>query len=84
MSSIAKVLLEMGYSVSGSDISPSPRLQYLQHLGADVYVGHDSSNIGDARIAVVSAAIPPNNIEITTARQNGIPVFTALKYLGNL
>jgi UDP-N-acetylmuramate--alanine ligase len=84
MSSIAKVLLETGYSVSGSDISPSPRLQYLHSLGANIHVGHDSSNVGDATIAVVSAAIPPDNIEVVTAREIGIPVFTRAEILGKL
>jgi UDP-N-acetylmuramate--alanine ligase len=84
MSSIAKVLLEMGCSVSGSDISPSLRLEYLHSLGASVYVGHDPSNVAGASIAVVSAAIPPDNVEITTAIQNGIPVVTRAEILGKL
>jgi len=83
MSSIAKVLLEMGCSVSGSDISPSLRLEYLHSLGASVYVGHDPSNVAGASIAVVSAAIPPDNVEITTAIQSGIPVVTRAEILGS-
>lgn len=84
MSSIAKVLLEMGYSVSGSDISPSLRLEYLHRLGASVYVGHDSSHVAGASVAVVSAAIPPDNVEIAAANQSGIPVVTRAEILGKL
>jgi|CZCA01.1.fsa_nt_gi UDP-N-acetylmuramate--alanine ligase len=84
MSSIAKVLLEMGCSVSGSDILPSPRLQYLRQLGAGVHVGHDASNVSGASIAVVSAAVPPDNIEVATANLRGIPVLTRAEILGEL
>jgi len=84
MSSIAKVLLEMGYSVSGSDILPSPRLQYLRLLGAYVSVGHDPSNVAGASIVVVSAAIPPDNTEVKTANESGIPVVTRAEILGKL
>ncbi len=84
MSSIAKVLLEMGCFVSGSDISPSPRLQYLHRLGARVSVGHDPCNVAGASIVVVSSAVPPDNIEVKIARQSGIPVMTRAEILGKL
>jgi UDP-N-acetylmuramate--alanine ligase len=84
MSSIAKVLLQMGYSISGSDISPSPRLEYLRRLGASIHVGHTSSNVVGAGIAITSAAIPPGNIEIKTAEQEGIPIITRAEILGKL
>jgi UDP-N-acetylmuramate--alanine ligase len=84
MSSIAKVLLEMGYSVSGSDISASLRLQCLRSLGASVYVGHDPSNVAGASVVVASAAIPEDNVEITAAIQGGIPVLSRAEILGKL
>lgn len=84
MSSIAKVLLEMGCSVSGSDISPSWRLEYLESLGASVYVGHDPSNLEGADIAVISAAVPQDNVEVNAAVQSGIPVMTRAEVLGEL
>ncbi|NLB74145.1 MAG: UDP-N-acetylmuramate--L-alanine ligase [Firmicutes bacterium] len=84
MSSMAKVLLEMGYSVSGSDISPSSRLQCLHSLGASVCVGHDPTNVAGASVAVVSAAIPRDNVEIAAAKQSGIPVVTRAEALGKL
>ena len=65
--SSAKVLLEMGYSVSGSDISPSSRLHCLPSLGASVCVGHDPTNVAGESVAVVSAAVPRDNVEVAAA-----------------
>ncbi len=61
-----------------------PRLQYLRQLGAGVHVGHDASNVSGASIAVVSAAVPPDNIEVATANLRGIPVLTRAEILGEL
>jgi UDP-N-acetylmuramate--alanine ligase len=75
MSAIAKVLLEMGYCVSGSDLSKSETTHKLEKLGATIFVGHNSDNIREAQAIVVSTAIPDNNPEIQAARKNGIPIF---------
>ena len=47
MSGIAEVLVNMGYSVSGSDIVPSPSTHRLEQIGATVYFGHQTSNVGE-------------------------------------
>jgi len=75
MSAIAKVLLAMGFSVSGSDISKSETTYKLEQLGARVCVGHCSENIQDAQAIVVSTAIPESNAELTAARERGLTVF---------
>ena len=47
LSAIATVLLEQGYTVSGSDLQASPITERLARLGATVHIGHASANLGD-------------------------------------
>ena len=75
MSAIAKVLLDMGYAVSGSDAQKSAVTAKLEQAGAVVYTGHNYENIGDAQAVVVSTAIPETNPEVRAARENAIPVY---------
>lgn len=75
MSAIAKVLLEMGYHVSGSDVHKSDTTHNLERLGARVYQGHDGDNIKGADALVISSAIAENNAEIQAARNLNIPIF---------
>jgi UDP-N-acetylmuramate--alanine ligase len=75
MSAIAKVLLEMGYQVSGSDLSKSEYTSKLEHLGAKVYQGHAADNIQDVEALVVSTAIRGDNPELLTAQEMNLPVF---------
>ncbi|MFN2587416.1 MAG: UDP-N-acetylmuramate--L-alanine ligase [Actinomycetota bacterium] len=76
MSAIAKVLLERGVRVSGSDLKASRPATLLGAMGARVHVGHDPSNVGDAGVVVVSSAIPERNPEVRAAREARIPVVT--------
>lgn len=75
MSAIAKVLLEMGYHVSGSDVHKTDTTYNLEKLGARVYQGHDGENVKGADALVVSSAISENNAEIKAARNMKIPIF---------
>ncbi len=75
MSAIAKVLLEMGCQISGSDLVKSESTRKLECLGAVVFAGHDRQYLGDAEAAVVSTAIPSVNPEVVAAREKGIPVY---------
>lgn len=75
MSAIAKVLLAMGFDVSGSDISKSETTYKLEQLGARVCVGHCSENIQDAQAIVISTAIPESNEEVRVARERGLTIF---------
>ena len=75
MSSIAKVLLEMGYTVSGSDAQESAVTTKLAQAGARVHIGHSYENIGDTQAVVVSTAIPETNPEVKAAKDKEIPVY---------
>ncbi len=74
MSGIAEVLLNLGYSVSGSDLSASATVKRLQSLGAKVVVGHTASNIAGADVIVISSAVKPDNPEVVAAKAAHVPV----------
>lgn len=76
MSAIAKVLLERGWTVSGSDLKRSRSATTLEAIGASVTYGHDAGLIEKAGVVVVSSAIPPGNPEVSAARAAGVPVLT--------
>ena len=76
MSAIAKVLLERGVLVSGSDLKPSRPATLLEAMGARVHIGHDASHVGDAEVVVVSSAIPERNPELRAARSAATRVAT--------
>lgn len=82
MSAIAKVLLERGYRVSGSDLHLSPLTERLEELGAVVWEGHRAQHVGAAELVVVSSAVPPDNPEIIEARRRGVPVVKRAEVLG--
>lgn len=84
MSAIARVLLECGYVVSGSDRSLSPLAADLRTAGVTVYEGHAAANIVGADIVVRSSAIPDYNIEVMAAREAGIPVLKRYDFLNQL
>lgn len=75
MSAIAKVLLDMGYAVTGSDAQKSAVTVKLEQAGAMVHIGHNYENIGDTQAIVVSTAIPETNPEVKAAHDKGIPVY---------
>ena len=75
MSAIAKVLLEMGYNISGSDMTKSETTNRLENSGAKIFVGHHGDNIIGAQAIVVSTAIPKTNPEIAMAKEQSIPVY---------
>jgi UDP-N-acetylmuramate--alanine ligase len=74
MSAIAKVLLEQGIEVTGSDLKGSRAVTVLGAMGATVHVGHDANHVSGADIVVVSAAIPERNPELAAARTQGLKV----------
>ncbi|MGE5592514.1 MAG: UDP-N-acetylmuramate--L-alanine ligase [Betaproteobacteria bacterium] len=84
MSSIARVLLEMGCEVSGSDVADSPRVQALRAAGAAVHIGHSEALVEGASRVVVSAAVPRNNVEVLAALRLGIPLVSRAEMLGEL
>jgi UDP-N-acetylmuramate--alanine ligase len=84
LSAIARVLLERGMMVSGSDRQPSAMTDALQAAGARVFIGHSSDNILGASVVVRSSAVPDDNVEVQSALQAGIPVHKRSEFLGNL
>lgn len=69
---IAKVLLEMGFNVSGSDIKESANTIRLKEMGARIFFEHSASNVRGADIVVYSSAIDKNNPELLEARTSQI------------
>ena len=84
LSAIARVLLEMGHTVSGSDRAESSFTRDLQSAGATVYIGHSSKNVVGADLVVRSSAIPDDNPEVVAARAARIPVVKRADFLGSL
>jgi len=82
LSAIARLLLEKGEVVSGSDRQMSTLAQALQASGARVTIGHAPENIQGATIVVRSSAIPDENVEVQAARAAGIPVLKRAEFLG--
>ncbi|RME51563.1 MAG: UDP-N-acetylmuramate--L-alanine ligase, partial [Caldilineae bacterium] len=68
LSAIATVLLEQGYTVSGSDVQDSEAVARLRARGATVAIGHRAENVTRPDVVVVSSAIPPDNPEVAAAR----------------
>ncbi len=84
MCGIAEVLLNLGYTVSGSDLASSPVTERLRSLGAVVYQGHDAANIAGADALVISSAVHEDNPEVRAAREAHIPVVPRAVMLAEL
>ena len=84
MCGIAEVLLNRGYSVSGSDIAKSKVTDRLESLGVTVFIGHKAGNVNGASVVVVSSAIHKGNPEVDAARLLNIPVVRRAEMLGEL
>jgi UDP-N-acetylmuramate--alanine ligase len=84
LSAIARVLLEQGAIVSGSDLLISSVAEALARDGASVFEGHTAENVDGADVVVFSSAIPEDNVEIRAAREKGIPVLGRPAFLGQM
>ncbi len=84
MSGIAEVLINSGYSVSGSDIKSSAVTQRLSSLGANIFYSHEPSQIQNTHVVVVSSAINRNNPELLAATQQRIPIIHRSEMLAEL
>ena len=84
LSAVAKIMLNEGYTVSGSDMNESEMVDKLIESGATVYLGHREKNIKDADLIVYSSAIPKTNPERAAAEEKGIPSVTRAQLLGHL
>src|SRR6202044_2371082 len=84
MSGIAEVLLNLGYTISGSDLKLSPTTDRLATLGATIYEGHKAENVAGAKAIVVSSAVDESNPEVQEARRLQIPVIPRGELLAEL
>lgn len=75
MCALARILIEKGITVSGSDVSDSAVLQELRNKGAAVFIGHKRENINNADVLVVSSAIGMDNPELQEAKSRDLPIF---------
>lgn len=84
MSGIAEVLLNQGYSISGSDIKDSPVIQRLETLGIKVFLQHVEENISGAQAVVTSSAVSDENPEVVAALERRIPIVPRAEMLAEL
>jgi len=84
MSGIAEVLVNQGFTVSGSDLAESRTTRHLQKLGITVFPGHDAAQVEGADVLVVSTAVDSENPELIAARELRIPVVPRAEMLAEL
>ena len=84
MCGIAEVLLNLGYTVSGSDLAENAATRRLKSLGAVIYRGHDAKNIEGADAIVISSAVHADNPEVVAAKAAHIPVVPRAVMLAEL
>jgi UDP-N-acetylmuramate--alanine ligase len=84
LSAIAVLLLELGFSVSGSDQRPNEATEELSGRGVTIYRGHHAGQVTGADLVLISSAIPDGNPEVVAAKAAGIPVLKRQEFLGPL
>jgi UDP-N-acetylmuramate--alanine ligase len=75
MSGLAKLLVQCGHQVTGSDLKPGVMLSALEGAGADTWIGHRPDMTVKADLVVVSSAVPAHDPEVRAAREAGIEVW---------
>jgi len=84
MSGIAEVMVNLGYTVQGSDQAESANVKRLRDKGVKIAIGHAAANLADARVVVVSSAIKPDNPELVAARAQRLAVVRRAEMLAEL
>ncbi|MEA2996900.1 MAG: UDP-N-acetylmuramate--alanine ligase, partial [Alphaproteobacteria bacterium] len=84
MSGIAEVLVNLGYTVKGSDVADSANVKRLREKGITVAIGHKAENVDGADVLVVSSAIKRDNPELVAARAQRLPVVRRAEMLAEL
>ncbi|MEI7025233.1 UDP-N-acetylmuramate--L-alanine ligase [Paenibacillus sp. y28] len=84
MSAIAKVMLEMGYHVTGSDLAEQELTRKLVAKGAQVFIGHEANHVKGADLVVYSTALSKDNVEIAEAAKLNIPILHRSQMLARL
>jgi UDP-N-acetylmuramate--alanine ligase len=84
MSGIAEVFHNLNYVISGSDIAESATVKHLRGLGIKIHMGHQSDNIDNVHVVVISTAIDEENEEIIAAKAKRIPIVRRAEMLAEL
>lgn len=84
MSGIAEILFNLGYKISGSDITKSSNVDRLKKIGIKIFIGQKAKNINDVSIIVISSAIKEDNIELVAGALNKIPIVRRADMLAEL
>src|SRR6185436_17420414 len=84
MSGIAEVLLNLGYTVTGSDLSENDAVRRLRRLGARVLLGHQAGRVVGSDVVVTSTAVAADNIEVLEARRLEVPIIPRAEMLSEL
>jgi UDP-N-acetylmuramate--alanine ligase len=84
MNGIAEVLLNLGYTVSGTDLGKNEATRRLKRLGANISYGHTADKVHGADVVVISSAIQEDNVEVEEARRLKIPVIPRAEMLAEL
>ncbi len=84
MCGIAEVLLNQGYTISGSDLADNSNTSRLRRLGAAIMMGHAGDNVCGADVVVLSSAVSDNNEEVIRARELRIPIVRRAEMLAEL
>lgn len=84
LSAIARILIERGHSVSGSDRQSNTMTEQLELLGAKIFIGHQAENVSGVDLVVRSSAVLDDNVEVRAAVAAGIPVLKRTSFLNQL
>ncbi len=84
MNGIAQVLLNQGFTVTGSDLKESQTVLNLKQMGAKIFIGHDPKNVEGADVVVYSSAVTQDNPELVRAKEIGIPIIPRGEMLAEL
>lgn len=84
MSSMAELLYNLGYDISGSDLIESDRTKHLNSIGIKIYIGHKESNIQGMELLVYSSAVKKDNLELVKANKLNIPILRRAEMLGEI
>ncbi len=84
MSAIARVLVDLGYKVTGSDVAMSDLAKKLEAKGATIMIGHNAAHLEGADIVVYSTSIPEDNPELQAAKDKGIPLLHRSQMLARI
>ncbi len=84
MNGIAEVMMNLGYTVTGSDMQASATTQRLESRGARIFIGHCSEHVKDADVVVRSTAITDDNSEILAAHANHTPIVSRAEMLAEI